>query len=549
MEAPLKRKRFSPSPSPDDETGEVDLQEARAQNDLRLKSIFEGIFEKYGRDFTDIGDEIDLKTGDILVNNGHISALERENDAGDWLSGFNPDLESASNEQPGGMNEEKDASAYLDGHTQGAEESDGPNTEDHSRRGVLSLLSQMRPDHERSPGGIDGDTDGASEAEDDRSSVDSLLDTALSIQRNHPREVGNGTPATEKANPQHESPNQSQVARNQRVDETVDPVWRVPEISATFTTPTLLNRSRPKRKINAVRSQSPPGSGSIWALPWTTKRKPDTVERKRQKDSPTKKQKKHYSSPPICDWSFAEAPDGSESDDPLQEDYEPSPTPKGSVYIREKRKTPFSASSNKDTCAYCKRTFSRNDYVSHLRAVLSNPADAVHDLVELKKHIATIAVDTVTGSASAEPLIHSPSIDTPASQPDSKGQESTNESTPSGHKRARTILGPEEAKLIIQLKQVQGMKWKDILGHLPQKKLANIQAWHHIHWNQRKANPPRLSGPWTKGELNKLEKLKDQPGLTWPGIRAEIPGRLFAEVEFKLLQLWAGDVALAGSPS
>jgi hypothetical protein len=85
------------------------------------------------------------------------------------------------------------------------------------------------------------------------------------------------------------------------------------------------------------------------------------------------------------------------------------------------------------------------------------------------------------------------------------------------------------------------MKWKEISDHFPQKKPTNIQAWHHVHWKQREANPPRLSRPWSKAELEKLEILKDQPELTWPGIRAEFPGRLLAEIEFKLLQLWAGD--------
>lgn len=78
MEPPLKRRRISGSSYP-----ESDLHARRAQNDLRLKSIFESIFEKYGKDFDGIGDEIDMETGEIVVNNGHVLGMTNEGDVGD----------------------------------------------------------------------------------------------------------------------------------------------------------------------------------------------------------------------------------------------------------------------------------------------------------------------------------------------------------------------------------------------------------------------------------------------------------------------------------
>ncbi|KAL4872277.1 hypothetical protein BDV12DRAFT_152923 [Aspergillus spectabilis] len=546
MEGPLKRKRPSLSSGDGDDPADVDLQEARAQNDLRLKSIFEGIFEKYGRDFTDVGDEIDLETGDILVNNGHIQALEEGSnpeaigDIGDWLS--NPDSQIPSNERVDFT--EKDAvRGRLDtrGTDNGVPEENG----DHPGRKVGSMLSQLLLDPENRREIMDSDENGtASEAEDDRSSLDSLLDTALCIQDTRSQGVGTDEATTEKANPQPEGSNQSEAELMERLDETVDPVWRVPEISAKFTTPTQLSRSRPKSVIRTRRSQSPPGAGSLWALPRSSTRETDVLKRRQQKDSP-KKGKKHQSSPVVCDWSFADAPDGSESDDPLQEAYKPSPTPKGALYIREKRKGPFSASGTKNTCSYCKKSFSQEGYVTHLRAVLSDPADNQHDLIQLKRQLDSVTGSRATGQApDATATARSPvrSANTPTAGFESKeGQETHHESTPTMNKRARTALGPDEAKLIIQLKHVEEMKWKDIMDHFPQKKLSNIQAWHHTHWKSRRSNPPQPSGPWSEAELEVLEKVKDQPGLTWPGIRAEMPGRLHAEIEFKLLQIWAGD--------
>jgi hypothetical protein len=80
MEPPLKRPRlsmFSRGLPPDKA-----LTRARWRNDLSLKSRFEAIFEKYGHDFTGIGDEIEVATGMVVVNNGHLEAMEDEKDTG-----------------------------------------------------------------------------------------------------------------------------------------------------------------------------------------------------------------------------------------------------------------------------------------------------------------------------------------------------------------------------------------------------------------------------------------------------------------------------------
>ncbi|EKG11922.1 SANT domain DNA binding protein [Macrophomina phaseolina MS6] len=62
---------------------------------MRLKNTFEHIFEKYSRDFSGIGDEIDLETGEIVVDNGHIAQLQDERDTGkafdDWVDDVDGD--------------------------------------------------------------------------------------------------------------------------------------------------------------------------------------------------------------------------------------------------------------------------------------------------------------------------------------------------------------------------------------------------------------------------------------------------------------------------
>lgn len=69
-----------------DETSDAvlddDLGTLRYRNDKLLKTRFESIFEKYSRDFTGVGDEINLATGEVEVNNGHLSGMRNETDTG-----------------------------------------------------------------------------------------------------------------------------------------------------------------------------------------------------------------------------------------------------------------------------------------------------------------------------------------------------------------------------------------------------------------------------------------------------------------------------------
>lgn len=72
----------------DDEEEEYnpELERDRNINDQRLKSRFEHIFGKYERDFTGVGDEIDLQTGEIVIDNGHLEHMRHENDPGASVS-------------------------------------------------------------------------------------------------------------------------------------------------------------------------------------------------------------------------------------------------------------------------------------------------------------------------------------------------------------------------------------------------------------------------------------------------------------------------------
>ncbi|KAL9086171.1 MAG: hypothetical protein Q9165_007236 [Trypethelium subeluteriae] len=60
----------------------TELARKRYENDRRLEGTFSKLYEKYSRDFTNVGDEIDLETGEVVVDNGHLTNMKDERDVG-----------------------------------------------------------------------------------------------------------------------------------------------------------------------------------------------------------------------------------------------------------------------------------------------------------------------------------------------------------------------------------------------------------------------------------------------------------------------------------
>ncbi|EAW20166.1 Myb-like DNA-binding domain protein [Aspergillus fischeri NRRL 181] len=530
MERPQKRPRLSLGVNGED-SDDIDLQEARAQNDLRLKSIFERIFEKYGKDFTDIGDEIDLQTGKIVVNNGHLQRMSGEDDTGakdeaGWL--FKEQLPTSTVQI---------SKATLAGSVHDSEvetETDRDDTKDgvQLQRALTSPqpLPALRLDRaydEKQP-----PETGEADSDDDSKSVDSLLDCALIVPNDSDKRDGQALPLESeafpaKANTTANTPIQSQQTRGDKADKPVESIWRVPEIKGEFSTP-IFYRSRPKLPLTAVRSGSPPKAGSLWALPGQSRRNTDgRKEKSRKKLGVSQRKYKHQSSPVLHDWSFAATPDGSESDDPLQEDYQPSPTPKNPIHIRAKIHVENTPSRTKDE---------RRPLLPQLNPGSQPTINALHGATEPK--IANGAASQLEPETIEKRADQCLSVDTHISAAEQHADPVIAQaSTPTRAKR--TLMTPDEAKLIIRMRQIEGKKWKEVQEHFPQRKLISLIQWNQTHWTERHDKPPRISKPWSKEEVDKLQAFKDQQGLTWPHIRAALPGRSHAEIEFALLRLWA----------
>lgn len=583
MERASKRPRLSSATTPGSATDNVDLQAARAKNDQNLKSIFENIFAKYENDFTDIGDEIDLETGEIVVNNGHIGLIT---ESSLWAQEIG-DAEVDDREDFYGSGTEGSTPALEEEDSIPARETNETATETTDPAPTTPTISQL----------FDNNTDKV-------------------------------------ADPIWDYP-----AFDNEKEKSADPIWSFPDFDGKPSTPALKNPpvyATPSYPV--IRSASPPGAPDIWALP-RPRGRPSTGGVKRYKKTGLPKKRKHRPSALTSDWSFADISEGDDSDDPLNDDhrYQQSPTPKGIVNLRGGQLKPPSQNHGQSYCKYCKRHFSRSGYISHLeRAILSNNWKDGHDLTEAKKELASFngslhhghtvspnpnerTVDVgVLANTNASSNLHFPistrhdghgsrvaemglaaingsfnntegkhditeaediTSDHTTDEGDVTNFEekptAANRSTPDGplkvvaahnrhdsstikskpkfdeklppeipngtpavKKRCRTPIPPDDAKLIIRLRHMGRLQWKQILDFFPGKTLPWLMNWYHSHWTARQRKPP-FSKPWSQAESEKLDYLKDKYGLSWADIREELPGRLHTEIEHELLQRYS----------
>ncbi|CZR55463.1 uncharacterized protein PAC_05351 [Phialocephala subalpina] len=241
---------------------ESDLQQKRARLDYKLKSTFEAIFEKYGKDFDGVGDEIDLATGEIVVNNGHILEMLDERDAGDVgraqsvpteVTEESEDLPSSALEEEVSEIDEEDEELEDEGSEEG---SDDDMLEDDM---ILRGFSQANRFLRASP------------------ELGTLRKPV--VPQPKPRKVPVQPPVV----PKKSLPSRSEIlaqfgpklgpqiveyVSKQSVpkDSHVEPAWRAPEI------PAFEPRRRESKKHVVLppepeRSPSPEEATSIWALP------------------------------------------------------------------------------------------------------------------------------------------------------------------------------------------------------------------------------------------------------------------------------------------
>ncbi|TGO65496.1 hypothetical protein BCON_0002g00800 [Botryotinia convoluta] len=260
---------YEPGYDPDQE-----LQQKRARLDHKLKSTFESIFEKYGKDFDGVGDEIDLLTGEILVDNGHLKEMQDERDAGGKKAGGN--LLRALTVEPESVTETS-GDEYSN-----VEEGDDRGEEDNVRDKPVDKDDAAEMSVE------DVEEDDIILRGYDESNQEPFLDMVSTTET---ESVRNSTPKKDlqqRQNVQSEGhsisfPSYNEILRSfgpevapqivslisqkQSHDDTnIEPAWRAPEL------PSLEPRKRSALRAfipepETERSPSPGISESIWALP------------------------------------------------------------------------------------------------------------------------------------------------------------------------------------------------------------------------------------------------------------------------------------------
>ncbi|QSZ37515.1 hypothetical protein DSL72_008613 [Monilinia vaccinii-corymbosi] len=259
---------YQPGYDPDQE-----LQQRRARLDLKLKSTFESIFEKYGKDFDGVGDEIDLLTGEILVDNGHLKAMQDERDAGDQKAGGN--LLRALTAQPESITETSGDEYSVEEEGQGMEQGSHAHEKTDDQDNADAISDGGMEEDDMILRGYDEPNQGPL--------VAVAATTVLEPARNHVQDDLQYQRSLQSEEEKISFPTYNEIlrsfgaevapqivniiSRKQGQDDThIEPAWIVPELpeSEPRERP-LLRAFIPEPEIE--RSPSPDMSESIWALP------------------------------------------------------------------------------------------------------------------------------------------------------------------------------------------------------------------------------------------------------------------------------------------
>lgn len=224
------------------------FEQSRAFAAFKLKSTFEHIFQKYEKDFTGIGDEIDLRTGKIITNNGHLAGMRYERDTGI------PGDDDYEDEDEGVLLEEAFASDD--------DEEDGGSGEDDGGEDGSPDVSDNESDEERILHG----------KKNEASHSGALIIKQKGELQRHPNRPdvspGVSIPGSDQrlsslAQPRQPGPSTSNPSSNVwgHEPEPVDPTWRVPEISKPKLGDDLMT------KLYGARYRFPTSRGfkSVWS--------------------------------------------------------------------------------------------------------------------------------------------------------------------------------------------------------------------------------------------------------------------------------------------
>ncbi|EEH33756.2 hypothetical protein PAAG_04805 [Paracoccidioides lutzii Pb01] len=490
---------------------EIDVNAARQANDLRLKSRFEDIFEKYGKDFSSVGDEIDLATGRIIIDNGHIEKMRNEQDLGaqKWRYEFDP------------LGETEATTDRLD---------KSPNfpTINHSRQNKEP--TEVEEVHPRN--------------------VISFGEGSHSIcSRNSGLRSRNGSPFENGVSPRngflHRTSSYLSRERVRTSSQSVEPLWQTSEIDnrlfGSFPAPALT----PIFPRN--RSVSPPNSGSLWALPQTGRPKLSrTKGRKPLGARKIRSLKRSKSSDCISH---------SDSDDPLQNAFRSVSTPsktrtpakatiaastlctnKSSTIIREPTKK---SDSSYPSPSYPLQKSELHDHKPEDEMPQSSPQNHDQQKLGILTESPSFQVnDSIENSVESESSTN-PENDISLYEPDSISK-IPETSKPAKLSTATEPLTPSEIRIILTLRVVQKRPWKEVYRSIPERTSGQLRHWYYVRSvDIKRCRPPEIS--WTEEVKDALESFKLQSEVSWEDLEAALKGQTRNELQCEWAKICLGE--------
>ncbi|EXJ58318.1 hypothetical protein A1O7_05743 [Cladophialophora yegresii CBS 114405] len=544
MDEPFrKRPRLSMFPS-DDQLDE-DLGGRRKRNDLLLKSRFESIFEKYSHDFSSIGDEIDMDSMTIVVNNGHLQSMENETDPGglhnergqtllramtetinddDEVRYHNPDADEVMNSieemaESAAMAEDQeemvpmdsDEELFLPVHARPSymtppESTESQNTiqSDLTNSDHDSLFEAPRPRHSSSPDSLfeskleSGDSD-ATELHRDYTSMDGDVDDNAILQKFGPQ-VG------------REVLSVIQRARNAAYQAHIEPAWRIPANVALLeqAKPNSTSRTPPSTIFAAPeiqRSGSPDHSKSLW------KGSRFRSTRRAVHQARAIRRIRAESEDPLQeDFNDVEEEDQTGSSDEDRSDWGDQETPKQK---RKKVKVDEQVLQMREaTCYYCQRHWStRTGMFNHWTKLATRfdkgelDEDDVHDLEYIHAYVAN------------------------------------SKRAPKG---PRLIVS--DFKTLVELHEGAGISFDEIaeLRALRTRKTGIALNDVYDRYRLMTDNSPSESADWSKQELQTLHQLCQNPKRDMSGFASQFENRNNTDIGNKLAEIWLAELINSG---
>ncbi|KAF3481972.1 uncharacterized protein GIQ15_04731 [Arthroderma uncinatum] len=529
MSPPNKRRRIDGQFSPfEGQSQDFDVNQARKANDLRLKSRFESIFEKYGKDFSSVGDEIDLAKGTIVVDNGHLTEMGDEHDVGRGLwDDFHPEDESDEDNDAPGLDTKSppDTTGSAEGGSAFFQEwvvQDDYNTPtengDQFANGYgVGSLSTCSMNHHLGHQILNHQPESSSEKLDGDANLTTVTTPQKSIGRD--RLFGHENYDT----PAHNPPG--------------DSIWDAPPIPTTALTTGLEDMAIAADRL-IERTPSPDNSGSLWAAPHSRRKRIPRINEPKDlpKRTPIRKSKITIND--------------SDSDDPIQDDTPISSTPKRPVNINTilspkistlqtpapskniynpSQEEPLPSLEHNDT----------NDVTINEQETASNPimdtpltnkpADPVtptslectleadnylnQEVVSTSKKDGTTGADNVMDSPGAELLASKDLLDT---------------------------LTPQEVKRLVTLRLVKRKPWREVSLAIPSRSNVQLRQWYYVYCS-RNTNNFSASKPWTDAERTKLGSLAPETGDSWETIRSKFLNKSLEEIQHEWVKTCVGE--------